>query len=159
MVSRALALPAVACLVLGAVLGVWGWGQRDEARARIVPEEEVVEGGGLFDPAPLGDAERLAQACASLRAASRVERPPADGLGVGPEAPADPIVTGFALMAVLNPELVLGLVPLDRPDVRAAIEEERRAVDLVVSGGGDVTSDPEVARTAAVLGLTLDGTC
>ena len=159
MVSRALALPAVACLVLGAVLGVWGWGQRDEARARIVPEEEVVEDGGLFGPAPLPDGERLAQTCASLRAASRVERPPVDPLGTGPDSPADPILTGFALMAVLDPDIVLGLAPLDRPDVRSAIEDERRAVDVVVSGGGDVTSDPEVARTAAVLGLTLDGTC
>lgn len=159
MVSRGLALPAVACLVLGVVLGIYGWGQRDETRARIVPEEEEVEEGFLA-PAPFDEAARLEDTCVTLRAASRVEQPPLGDPAAGEAAPPeDPALTGFTLLTVLDPDIVLGLPPLDRPDVRAAIEDERRAIDVVVSSGGDVTSDPEVIRTAAVLGLTLDGTC
>lgn len=159
MVSRGLALPAVACLVLGVVLGVWGWGQRDETRARIVPEEEVVEDDGFLAPPPFDEAAQLEQTCATLRAASRLEEPPVGGLGVAEGVPQDPALTGFVLMTVLDPNIVVGVTPLDRPDVRAAIEDQRQAIDRALSTGVDVTTDPEVLRTAAVLGTALDGTC
>ena len=106
-----------------------------------MPVDEETEQGGLFAPGPgaIDEVLRREQACASLLAASRVESPPLGDLGVGEgtvvTAPVDPgaTSTAFVLMAVLNPDLVTGLPDLDRPDVRDAIDDERRAVEAVAA--------------------------
>lgn len=166
MVSRGLAVPAVVCLALGVVLGVWGWGQRDEARARIVPQEEVIEVGGPFGPGAIDAGQRRDDVCALLLTASRLEPPPflvgPGGIGTPPTGPETTISTnllGVALSTVLDPSVVVGLPGLDRPDVRAAIEGERRAIDIAVADGDDITVDPEVVRSAAVLGQAIGGVC
>ncbi len=165
MVSRVLAVPAILCLALGAVLGVWGWGERDAARARIIPEqEEVVVGGGTSIFAPSFDEQSLEdQTCEVLRAASRVEPP-----YVGPTGPdgspssLDPNASAAltsTLLAVLDPVYVAGIPGLDRIDLTTAMAAQRDAVERVQQRGGDVTTDRRVEVAGQELGRTLDEVC
>lgn len=166
MVSRILAAPAIACVLLGVALGAWGWGHRDEARARIIPEADI-DDGGLFGAPPVNGPDPVAQTCALLVSASRLQPPDPGSFGLDPfdpstvpaTPPPSPGEVAGALIAVLAPELVYGVPGLDRPDVIAAVEAERRAIVAVSAAGGDITTDPEVAAAAADLSLALDPTC
>ncbi len=166
-VSRTLALPAVACLVVGVLLGAWGWGQRDEARARILPEEGVEEGGGVFAPSSTDDpggatAPEVAEVCDVLRSASRVEAPrmgPLDPGGATPTLDTSPAALAAALVSVLDPGLLAGLDGLDRLDLTLAVVTERDAVLAVQRDGGDPAADPDVVAAGRDLGRVLDDAC
>ncbi len=167
--SRVLAVPAVLCVVVGALLGVWGWSERDQSRNRVDEEqadEEVVE-GGLFGSSPDVMADLEAEVCATLLSATRLD--PAIGPlgpggptlspGAGTTFPPSPELVAAELEAIIQPALVSGLPSLDRPDIRAGILAQRDAVLRASRAGRDITSDPEVAQTALSLGQALDQVC
>jgi len=176
MVNRLLALPAVLCLVLGGVLGAWGWTQRDEARSRIIPAED--DEGGFFgrrgrpadEEPPVGGpfAEQddgTNRFCFELDAAARLDvtllrfiatDPGPSGPG-GPAAPTsvvtdvtDPVSLGRTLVAILDPsapEIYL----LDGPDPTVRMGEMGAAVETALAAGRDPLTDAEVRQAAAAL--------
>ncbi|WCO68594.1 hypothetical protein PO878_07610 [Iamia majanohamensis] len=155
--SRALAVPALVCLVAGVVLGVWGWAGRDDARDRIRPEQEV-DDEGLFAP-PADEGERRDRACVVLRAAAEVEIPPLGADAGTVSLPDSPAATTAALLAVLDPDRVEDVAALDRPDVRAAMAAQRRQVERVQAAGTDPAADTGVRDAGRDLERVLDGPC
>lgn len=167
--SRVLAVPAVLCVVVGALLGVWGWSERDQSRYRVSEEQvdEQVVHGGLFGSGPDAMADLEADVCATLLSATRLE--PAIGPlgpggptllpGAGTTFPPSPELVAAELVAILQPALVSGLPSLDRPDVQAGIVAMSDAVLRASRAGRDITADPEVAEAARSLGQALDQAC
>ena len=170
--GRAMAVPALVCLALGVLLGGWGWTQRDAARDRIIVVEDGGDGGFFSPPPEVSEEQRRVQACSLLLAASRVQAPdfatfgfgPTEG-GFDPQAPTvstippPPAAVASSLVSVLDPEIVTGVPALEVPEVVLAISSERAAIEVVLAAGGDITTDPEVLRSAQRLGEAISGTC
>ncbi len=168
--SRILAVPAVLCVLAGALLGVWGWSERDQSRDRV--DEEQADAGpviedGLFSPQPGDVADFEADVCSTLLSATRLDPAvgpfgpggPAMPPGAGTTLPPSPEQLVAALQSILQPNIVSGLPSLDRPDIRAGIVAQSEAVLRASQAGRDITSDPEVAQTALSLGQALDEVC
>jgi hypothetical protein len=177
-VNRLLALPAVLCLVLGALLGVWGWGERDAARARIVPELDAPsifgspneeEDPSILGPASFDRDEQTEAVCALLLDASQLRGPltgfapepePVPGEPASSSVPAvSPLEEAAAIVGVLDPQIVTGLPRLDRADVVAAIDRQRTAMQRILLDGRDPSTDPEVLAAASELEASLSGVC
>lgn len=174
-VNRLLALPAVLCVVLAAVLGTVGWEGRDESRARAADEDlrrEVEE--YLLPPAsgdyqPEADVVRI-QACDALFRAATLDRTVGAGgldpaVPLDPGVPADPTVTlpapeaARALVNMLDPIVVVGLPGLDDPAVLEPMARLRDQVDAAVAAGTDPFTSPVVQGAAQELGMVLATRC
>jgi len=175
-VNRLLSAGALVCLVLGAALGTWGWGQRDEARSRIVRQAE--ENDSRYSSSPFDASyDTFDTACSNLRAAgfllepfesepgSGVSLPPlvtdrTSGSGAQPTAgPApDPATASSAraIISVLDRTTVLGFPELDRPEVVSAMRRQRVAMQRALAAERDPFADPEVQSAAADLTTALD---
>lgn len=163
--SRLLVGAAVACLLLGALLGVWGWGERDAARDRV--RAEAAAARAEAEAEVFGGEDRAAVACAAVTAAAELDpgrfdvfAPP--GVTVDPDDPSDPVPSSEVddpgslgsleigtLVALLSPETVDGVFGLDSPETRDAMDRLRIALETSErSGTEDVAADPEVRAAA-----------
>lgn len=165
-----LALPAVVCLMAGGLLGTWGWGQRDEARAKIRAAPVVPEDGGFFDVGSgSGDDTHRQMVCGALFDAADLRVPMGNGLGLGPLAteagPPSPETTPVEvesaeiIMEVLEPYNVYGVEGLDQPAVVAAMAAQQDAMRRALRAGRNPANDPDVLDAASNLGLILITTC
>lgn len=162
-VNRALMVPAVLCLVVGAVLGVWGWGERDAARARIierVDRHDGPEGGPFFDFSPEEEACLALYSAASLQVPAGGPVPPFPG-GPGDPGPGDPVgESERSLVAVLDPATVAGVPGLDGdPDLAQAMAVLQDALVRALDEGREPRSDAEVRFAAQELGRVLNDVC
>lgn len=164
MIGRVLVAPALVCLLVGGLLGAWGWTQRDASRERMIVQaderaeeefESLVSGveGPAFDP--------HLWACESLLSAAALETPTSTGAYGLPTDPATgepaPSVTvppaqlAAELVTMLGPEQVTGIPELDAPEVQAAMAELRAVVVDASAAGRDVRTDPAAIGAGAVL--------
>ncbi|HXH55922.1 hypothetical protein [Iamia sp.] len=175
--NRLLALPAVLCLVLGVLLGVWGWGERDTTRARIVAEVDdpttfgpADEEASIFGPASGDQEEQTEAVCTLLLDASQLRGPlngfapgapePVPGEPAASSVPAvSPLEEAAAIVGVLDPQIVTGLPRLAEPDVVIAIDRQREAMQRILLDGRDPSTDPEVLAAASQLEAALHGVC
>lgn len=165
-----LALPAVVCLVAGGLLGTWGWGQRDEARAKIQAAPVIPEDEGFFDMGPgSGDDTQRQMVCGALFDAADLRVPMGSGLGLGPLATeAGPTSSGSTpadfesaqiIIEVLEPYNVYGVEGLDQPEVVAAMAAQQDAMRRALRAGRNPADDPDVGDAASNLGLILITRC
>lgn len=178
MSPRSLVVPALVCLIVGAALGTWGWGQRDASRQRMIEEAEArfeedddllgPDGDGMFGPDASALPSPYEAACADILAAADLRLPgqlvppgPEPGTSGEPGAPGGPAAPGApqvpsedlapVLSSVLQPERVAGIVELDITEVHAAMATMRTAVVDASTAGRDLYEDPAVG----VAGLQL----
>lgn len=161
--------PALVCLLLGGVLGVWGWTQRDTSRDRMVADAEA-EAERRFDGfegvgQPTFDQQ--VWICDLLISASMLETPGASGLVDAATVPAPegaPATIPSAqlaaeLISVLSPDVTLGVAGLDTAEVQLAVADLRAALIAASSTGTDVRADPTVAAKAQGLGDAVVAAC
>ena len=178
--NRLLALPAVLCVVLAAVLGTVGWSGREESQDRAAAEDlrrEVEEYmippvSGQYSPDE--DIIRL-QACDALFRAASLDRTVGAGVGaLDPGMPVDPAVTTLpadptvtlpapeaarALLNMLDPIVVVGLPGLDEPEVLDSMARLRGQVDDALAVDHDPFASPNVQAAAQDLGAVLATRC
>lgn len=155
-------VPAILCVVVGALLGVWGAGDREDSRTRIIEQgggrDQDDDGGGLFDPEPVGDAYLQARAgsCQALFLASDLRLPES---GPGVLDPSDAEEQARSLTYLLGPQVVAGIPGLDVPEVHAAIEALRSELRGALDEGADPRQDPGVQAAADELGRVASERC
>jgi hypothetical protein len=180
-VNRLLALPAVACVVLAAVLGTMGWSSREESRQRAATEDARREAEALLGPGVTGDYRPdedflRVQACDSLLRAAALDRTVGAGSSgplvpvdptdpTAPTAPFDPTVTlppqeaAVALRNMLDPIVVIGLPGLDEPAVLEPMARLRDQIDAALAVDHDPFASPNVQAAAQELGTVVSERC
>jgi hypothetical protein len=176
--NRLLAVPAVVCVVLAAVLGLVGWQGREESRDRAAAEDLRRELDVLLGPPASGDYRpdtdiiRL-QACDALFRAATLDRTVGTGQG-DPLAPVDPALTTLpadpsvtlpapeaaqALLNMLDPIVVVGLPGLDDPAVLEPMARLREQINGALAVDHDPFASPNVQAAAQELGAVLATRC
>jgi len=165
-VSRLLVVAAALCLVAGAVLGAWGWEDREASARRIVPTPESRGGLGVFE----GSEGRREEACQRLFAVAtlQVPRPEASGWPGGPGEPggaprsseADPEQVARTFALLLDPGMIEDVPELAQdPEVVRTMADLRAALRRVIDEQRDPYQDRDVSQAAGALGLALIAVC